>query len=54
MAPAPPPFTTPSLLPASRRGGRDAPPRRFGAVELALLLAALVCAAVGVFLLVAG
>jgi len=37
------------------RGGRwDVAPRRFGGVELALLLAALVCAAVGVVLLVAG
>ena len=48
-APAAPP-----LAPALRRSGPKVAPRRFGAVELALLLAALICAAVGIFLLIAG
>ena len=54
LAAPPPPVTPPPLAPTSRRGGPEVAPRRFGAVELALLLAALICAAVGVFLLVAG
>jgi len=49
-----PPSTAPPLAPAVRGGSQDVAPRRFGVVELALLLAALVCAAVGIFLLVAG
>jgi len=53
-APAPPPSTAPPLTPALHRRGPKVAPRRFGAVELALLLAALICAAVGIFLLIAG
>ena len=53
-APPAPPVTAPPLAPAPRRGGQEVAPRRFGVVELALSLAALICAAVGVFLLIAG
>jgi hypothetical protein len=53
-APPAPPITAPPLTPAVRRGSQEIAPRRFGAVELALLLAALICAAVAVLLLVAG
>ena len=53
-APQAPPATARPLAPAPRRGGPEVAPRRFGVVELALLFAALICAAVGVFLLVAG
>jgi len=53
-APLAPPVTAPPLAPTLRLSSPEVAPRRFGAVELALLLAALICAAVGVFLLIAG
>jgi hypothetical protein len=52
--PQAPPIVAQPLVPALRSVSDDAAQPRFGAVELALLLAALICAAVGVFLLVAG
>jgi len=53
-APPASPVTALPLTPAARRGSPAVAPRSFGAVELVLLAAALVCAVVGILLLVAG